>query len=229
MSGWAEFIGASVIFLVTHAVPARPAVRTRLVGLIGRRAYLSLYSLVSLVLLAWLIIAAGRAPYVGYWSWTPERAWLANGLMAIALWFAVCGTAIANPFSLGGVAVKAYDAARPGVLAATRHPLLMALVLWSAAHLTVNGDLAHVLLFGAMSAFSIIGILMMERRARKRAGPQWRLVSAGTSLVPFSALLTGRARWSGLLSWRLAIAPVVWIAIVLLHSPLLGVSPLPPF
>lgn len=228
MSGWAEFISASVIFLVAHAVPARPGIRTRLVGLIGRRAYLSLYSLVSLVLLAWLIIAAGRAPYVSFWSWTPARAWLANGLMAIALWLAVCGAAIANPFSLGGVAGKSYDVARPGILAVTRHPLLLALVLWSAAHLTVNGDLAHVLLFWAMGAFSIIGILMMERRARKRAGPQWRLVSAGTSLVPFSALLTGQARWSGLLGWRLLIVSVVWIAIVILHRPLLSVSPLPP-
>lgn len=228
MNGWAEFISASVIFLVTHALPARPAIRTRLTGLIGRRAYLTLYSLVSLALLAWLIVAAGRAPYVGFWSWTPERAWLANGLMFIALWLAVCGTGIANPFSLGGLAGKAYDAARPGILAVTRHPLLLALVLWSVAHVTVNGDLAHVLLFGSMGAFSLIAVLAMEGRARKRAGPQWRQVSAGTSLLPFAALMTGQARWSGLLGRRLLIVPVVWIAIVVLHRPLLGVSPLPP-
>jgi len=228
VNGWAEFISASVIFLVTHALPARPAIRTRLTGLIGRRAYLSLYSLVSLALLAWLIMAAGRAPYIGFWSWTPERAWLANGLMAIALWLAVCGAAIANPFSLGGRAGKAYDAAHPGILVVTRHPLLKALVLWSLAHVTVNGDLAHILLFGSMGAFSLIGVLAMERRARKRAGPQWRQVSAGTSLFPFSSLMRGQARWSGLLSWRLLIVPAVWAAIVVLHRPLLGVSPLPP-
>jgi len=228
VNGWAEFISASVIFLVTHALPARPAIRTRLTGLIGRRAYLSLYSLVSLALLAWLIMAAGRAPYIGFWSWTPERAWLANGLMAIALWLAVCGAAIANPFSLGGRAGKAYDAAHPGILVVTRHPLLLALVLWSLAHITVNGDLAHILLFGSMGAFSLIGVHAMERRARKRAGAQWRQVLAGTSLFPFSALMTGQARWSGLLSWRLLIVPAVWAAIVVLHRPVLGVSPLPP-
>lgn len=228
MNGWAEFISASAIFLVTHALPARPAIRTRLTGLIGRRAYLSLYSLVSLALLVWLIMAAGRAPYLGFWSWTPERAWLANGLMAIALWLAVCGAAIGNPFSLGGFAGKAYEAARPGILAVTRHPLLLALVLWSLAHLTVNGDLAHILLFGSMGAFSLIGVLAMELRTRKRAGAQWRQVSAGTSLLPFSSLMTGQAQWSGLLSWRLLIVPAVWAAIVVLHRPLLGVSPLPP-
>lgn len=228
MNGWAEFIAASVIFLVTHALPARPAIRTRLTGLIGRRAYLTLYSLVSLALLVWLIMAAGRAPYVGFWSWTLELAWLANCLMAIALWLAVCGAAIGNPFSLGGLAGKTYDAARPGILAVTRHPLLLALVLWSLAHLTINGDLAHILLFGSMGAFSLIGVLAMELRARKRAEAQWRQVSAGTSLLPFSALMTGQALWSGLLSWRLLIVPAVWAAIVVLHRPLLGVSPLPP-
>lgn len=228
VNGWAEIISASVIFLVTHTLPARPAIRTRLTGLIGRRAYLTLYSLVSLVLLAWLIMAAGRAPHVGFWSWTPERAWLANGLLAIALWLAVCGAAIANPFSLGGLAGKAYDPALPGILAVMRHPLLLALVLWSLAHLTVNGDLAHILLFGSMGAFSLIGVLAMECRARKRAGPKWRQVSEDTSLLPFSSLMTGQARWSGLLSWRLLIVPAVWAVIVVLHRQLLGVSPLPP-
>jgi len=68
----------------------------------------------------------------------------------------------------------------------------------------------------------------MERRARKRAGPDWREVSVSTSLFPFSALLAGRARWSGVFNWRLLIVPAIWAAIVLLHRPLLGVSPLPP-
>lgn len=228
MRGWEEFVLASAIFLASHSLPARPAIRSRLTGWVGRRNYLAVYSIVSLVLLAWLIVAAGRAPYVGFWAWTPERAWLANGLMAIAVWLAVCGAAIANPFSLGGLAGKAYDAARPGILAVTRHPLLLALVLWSLAHLMVNGDLAHILLFGSLGGFSLVGVLAMERRARKRAGPQWRQISAGTSLLPFSALMTGQAPWSGLLGWRLLIVPAVWAAIVVLHRPLLGVSPLPP-
>lgn len=228
MHGWEEFVCASVVFLISHSLPARPAMRQRFMGWIGRPAYLTLYSAISLALLAWVIIAAGRAPYIGLWARSPERVWLANLLMAAALVLAVCGSAIANPFSLGGVAGKVYDPIRPGILAVTRHPLLWALVLWSLAHLLANGDLAHVVLFAAMGVFSLFGVLVMERRARLHFGSGWKQLAAGTSLLPFGALVTGRARWSPVPAWRLAMAPAVWAALVVLHRPVLGVSPLAP-
>lgn len=228
VNGWGEFLGASLVFLSSHALPARPGIRIRLASVLGRRTYLAIYSAVSLALFAWIIVAAGRAPYVGLWYRVPEGLWLANVLMAVALFLAVGGTAIANPFSLGGLAGKTYDPGHPGILAATRHPVLWALVLWSAAHLIANGDLAHVLLFASLGIFSVSGILAMERRSRKRAGAQWSRLSGCTSLVPFAALLTGKARWTELLQPRMALLPVVWGNIVLLHRPAVGVSPLPP-
>lgn len=228
MHGWEEFVCASVVFLIGHSLPARPAMRLRFMSWIGRRAYLTLYSAISLALLAWVIIAAGRAPYVGLWAWSPERVWLTNLLMAVALVLAVCGSAIANPISLGGVAGKVYDPIRPGILAVTCHPLLWALAFWSLAHLLANGDLAHVVLFAAMGAFSLLGVLVMERRARLHFGPGWRQLATGTSLMPFCALVTGRARWSPVPVWRLAMVPAVWAALIVLHRPVLGVSPLPP-
>lgn len=228
VDGWGEFLGASLIFLVSHALPARPGIRIRLASLLGRRAYLVVYSLVSLALFAWLIVAAGRAPYVGLWHWFPQGIWVANILMALALLLVVGGTAIANPFSLGGLAEKPYVPGNPGILAATRHPVLWALVLWSAAHLMANGDLAHVLLFACLGVFSVAGMLAMEQRSRKRTGTQWSQLSRGTSLVPFGALLTGKARRADLLQPRLVLLPFVWGGIVLLHRPAVGVSPLPP-
>lgn len=228
VSGWEEFLGAALVFLVSHALPARPGIRIRLVSLLGRWAYLALYSAVSLALFAWLIIAAGRAPYVWLWFWGPHGLWLANGLMALALLLVIGGTAIANPFSLGGLAERAYNPARPGILAVTRHPLLWAMVLWSLAHLIANGDLAHVLLFGSLGVFSVVGILAMETRSRKRSGAQWSQMILGTSLVPFAALLTGNARWRELLQLRMLLLPVVWGGLILLHRPVVGVSPLPP-
>lgn len=228
MQGWEEFVCAGVIFLLSHILPARPYVRQRLTKWLGRYTYLGLYSVISLVLLAWLIAAAGRAPYVALWSWSPERAWLTNLLMVIALVLTVCGTAIANPFSLGGLSGRIYDPSRPGILFVTRHPLLWALVFWACAHLLVNGDLAHVVLFGATGVFAVLGVLVLERRARRRAKEEWRRLSAGTGLFPFAALLNGKGRWSSLPGWRLTCVPLVWIALVRLHQPVLGVSPLPP-
>lgn len=39
-AGWGELATAMTVFLLTHAIPARPALRGRLVTLLGRRAYL---------------------------------------------------------------------------------------------------------------------------------------------------------------------------------------------
>ncbi len=38
--------------------------RGRLIVLMGRRAYFSFYGVLSLALLVWVLLAAGRAPFV---------------------------------------------------------------------------------------------------------------------------------------------------------------------
>jgi hypothetical protein len=60
--GWAEFATAYAAFLLSHAVPARPAARGRLTAALGERGYLLAYSAVSLAALVWLIAATERAP-----------------------------------------------------------------------------------------------------------------------------------------------------------------------
>ena len=227
MNGWGEFFWASVIFLISHSLPVRPAVKSRIVRSVGRNVFLIGYSAISLGVLGWLILAAGRAPYVSLWPMSQSLVWSANAMMLLALLFAICGTGIANPFSLGGVSGKTYTPDAQGFVAVTRHPLLWALALWAGAHTLVNGDLAHVLLFGAMGAFSLFGIGLMERRARQRFGPSWKVQTAGTSVLPFMALLRGPRRWSNLLQWRALLVLPLWWLIVHIHHLVLGVSPLP--
>ena len=60
-TGWLDLAMAFVLFLASHSLPARPAVRSRLVAALGEAGYLVLYSAVSLLALTWLIVAAGRA------------------------------------------------------------------------------------------------------------------------------------------------------------------------
>lgn len=45
------------------------------------------------------------------------------------------------------------------IKAAVRHPMLIGVILWSAAHLLSNGDQASVLLFGAFLAYGIIDLI----------------------------------------------------------------------
>jgi uncharacterized membrane protein len=50
-----------------------------------------------------------------------------------------------------------------------------------------------------------------------------------TSVLPFAAILSGRTRmdWAGIGWWRPLLALAVFLALFLLHSSVIGVSPLP--
>ena len=57
------------------------------------------------------------------------------------------------------------------------HPMLMAVVLWSAAHLLANGRVADVVLFGSFLVWSLLDWLSMawrsERAIRRLPSGKW--------------------------------------------------------
>lgn len=131
--GWGEYALAFAAFFLTHSVPVRPQLRPWLVARLGHAGFGMAYSVLSLGVLAWLIGAAGRAPYLQLWPWA---AWQNHVVLTIML--PVClilALAIArpNPFSFGGARNDRFDPARPGLVRLTRHPLLLALALWAGA------------------------------------------------------------------------------------------------
>ncbi|MFD1795006.1 NnrU family protein [Paracoccus aurantiacus] len=226
MSGWAEFITAFIAFLAAHMIPMRPRLKSRLVTMLGRAGYILAFSLLSLGLLYWLLLAAGRAPYVEIWPQAIWQRWLVNIAMPLALLLSVLAVGRRNPFSFLGRA-DGFDPDRPGIIGLTRHPLMWALAIWAGAHLLANGDLAHVLLFGVMLAFALSGVIGAEIRAR-RSLPDFHMLARRTSLWPGAALISGRWRPRGAPSvMRLMIALLLWLLILQLHQPLIGVSPLP--
>jgi len=52
-----------------------------------------------------------------------------------------------------------------------RHPMLIAIGLWSAGHLLTGANLPRLLLFGAFLAFSVIDFVAAERRDANRQAP----------------------------------------------------------
>ncbi len=230
MADWGEFAGVFILFLVSHYLPSRPGVRLAITRLVGERVYLLIYSLISLVLLGWLIVAAGRAPYVALWDFAPWQIWVPNLVTPAAILLAALGIAAPNPFSFAGRKTDRFDPDRPGIAGLTRHPLLWAILLWAGAHLVPNGNLAHVLLFGFFMAMAIAGMLMIDRRrARAMEPPHWRDMARRTSLIPFANVIGGRFSIAGIdaAPVRLAVAVAVYLVLLLLHGPLIGVSPLP--
>ncbi|MBB5048778.1 putative membrane protein [Rhodopseudomonas rhenobacensis] len=230
LSDWAEFIAAFAVFVASHAVPSRPAVRAAMVARLSERGFLALYSGVSLLVLAWLIAAAGRAPFVPLWPFEHWQMLAPNLAMPFACLLAAFGVGAANPLSFGGNPNLPFDPDRPGIAGVARHPLLWAIALWSGAHLLPNGDLAHALLFGFFALIALAGMVMIDRRKQRRLGYEaWHALARNTSFWPFAALLDGRFRPRSfrIELKRAAIGLVAWLTLLALHAPVIGVSPLP--
>ncbi len=172
--GWAEFAAAFAVFFLSHALPVRPPLQPRLEAALGARGFTLAYSALSLGVLAWLIVAAGRAPYVPLWSWAPWQAHVPLIAMLPACLIIALALGRPNPFSFGGARAERFDPARPGIVRWMRHPLLVALALWAFAHLVANGNLAHVVMFGLLGAFAILGGRLIDRRKRRIAPRPFR-------------------------------------------------------
>lgn len=211
---WIEFALALGAFLLSHAIPMRPALRARLIGLMGRWAYFMAYSLLSLGLLAWLISAAARAPYLGLW---PPLHGAPLWGMPVVCWLIAEGLMAPNPLSLGR------RGAGPHPLAPlTRHPLPLALALWAGLHILANPDLAHTILFGLLGGFSLLSMRLLDRRKQRQMGPDWPPHAAGSALFNPAALPRIRPSLRAL-----ALAALLYGALALGHPYFAGVPALP--
>lgn len=194
-AGWGEFAIALAAFFASHVLPVRPQLRRRLTAIAGGRGFTFGYSALSLLVLAWLVVAAGRAPYVELWPPARWQGWAPKLAMPVACLLLAFGIGAPNPLSFGGNRNDEFDPTRPDIVGVTRHPLLLALALWAASHVVPNGDAAHALLFGLFAAFAVLGMGIIDRRKRRLLGEaKWRSLAAATSLWPFVALRTGRWR-----------------------------------
>lgn len=108
--------------------------------------------------------------------------------------------------------------------------MLWGFLIWATAHVPPNGTGIALLLFGVMALFSLLGFPLLDHKSRKRLGPErWQKLAAGTSVLPFAALLLGQTRWRSLrpLALPALIAAALYIWFVLQgHALLIGVAPL---
>jgi uncharacterized membrane protein len=75
---------------------------------------------------------------------------------------------------------------RTHIRARLGHPMLIGVVLWSAVHLLVNGELASTVLFGSFLAWALVDLVSAVRRgAVKIFEPAWShdAIAVGAGLV----------------------------------------------
>jgi len=218
--GWNEFAFAFAAFFLTHSIPIRPPLRPWAVARLGHAGFGIAYSALSLAVLAWLIAAAGRAPYVPLWDWAPWQNHVVLAAMLPVCLILSLAIARPNPFSFGGAQNDRFDPESPGIVRLTRHPLLLALGIWSAAHILPNGDLAHVILFGTFAGFAMLGGRLVDRRRQREMGQRWHDLRAALSECPASLSLTADTLL------RLAAGLMLYAGLIWLHPLVIGVDPL---
>ncbi|HHG89695.1 MAG TPA: NnrU family protein [Devosia sp.] len=224
-----EFLLSIGLFAAAHIVPPATGMRKKAVSIMGERSYLIAYSLVSVVLLVWMISAAMRAPYLALWDPAVWQFWVPLLLMPFSIWLVLAGLAEPNPLS---ITLAKRDAELTTGLAGqvTRHPVLWGFFLWAASHIPANGDFVALVLFGGLSLLATGGMLLVDGRARRRLGPkQWQELAAKAPVTPLLGLLTGRIKF------RPTLKSLLWIALSLglyfwtlfaAHRQLVGSDPL---
>ena len=217
---------AALFWIALHALIAGP-LRASLVARLGERGFRGLFSLLSLGGLIWLIRAYRFADFMPLWGPLPGAEVIAIVLVVPAFVLLVFSIAPASPTLVGGDSTATGELAATGIFRITRHPGLCSFALWAAAHLYANGDLASVLLFGAILVTAVNGMPSIDRKRHRAMGARWDAFEAQTSRIPFAAILAGRneLRLGELSLWRLALGVILFLVALFLHGTVLGVSP----
>ena len=135
-----------VIFIGIHLLPSVVGVRQRLITRLGEFPYKGLFALPALLGLALIVIGKRQAEIITVW--TPP-AW---GHLVPFIVMPVAFILLTSAYLPSNI--KRY----------TRHPMLWGVVLWSAAHLFVHGDLASIILFISLGLFALFDMASANRR-----------------------------------------------------------------
>lgn len=188
----ALLITGLVLFFASHCVSiVNEPWRDRMVKRLGEKTWQGLYGLVALVGLVLIVRGYGQAQQTPTLLYTPPT-WSRHA--ALLLMLPVFPLLIATYF--------------PGrIQALTKHPMLLATILWSIAHLMANGNLADLLLFGSFLLWAIADRFSMTRRVQRPI--QGAPPAAWNDLI---ALVVGLALYAGFLfglhGWLFGVAPI---------------------
>src|SRR5579863_4948979 len=216
-----DLIAACAYFLLIHFGVSGTRLRDALTGRLGDRAYRGLFSLASLIGIAWLIYAYRRAPLIPTWGLVLGFRQAAYVLVLIAFLFVVIGILTPSPTQVG-MESRLDPAMARGMVRITRHPFLWGVGLWAATHLVLNGDVASLLLFGTFLVLAIGGTASIDAKRRRKFPERWPEFARATSSVPFAAIGRGANRLGPALAeigvWRIIAAIVLYAVAFHLHG-----------
>jgi uncharacterized membrane protein len=219
---------ALIWFLIHVAVAGAAPVRGALVGRLGERGFRAAFSLLSLLSLVWMCRAYARTPCSPLWA-TPAALYYLPLLVVPPAFVLLAGAfSVPNPTIVGKESALAAEDSARGVLRITRHPFLVAVALWSGAHVLVNGNLASLLFFGSLLLTAIFGTRDIDRKRLRHSPAAFARYLELTSVVPFLAIARGKNRLVLSELWvPLAVGAVLTLLALAFHDQLFYVSAIP--
>ena len=196
---------AAATFVGTHFLLSHP-LRAPLIARIGEKGFASVYSLVALVTLGWMIWAYPDAS-----AEAPQPLWDAGRIgfivATLLMWLGsvlFVGSLRRNPaFPRPGRPVQKIDEPQ-GVYSITRHPMMWGFALWAAVHAIVNSTTASLIFCAAFAILALAGAAAQDAKKENMLGDVWRDWRSKTSFLPYGrglksadgfALITGTILW----------------------------------
>jgi uncharacterized membrane protein len=205
-------------FVGTHLAMSH-RYRMRLIGQFGEAGFSLLYSLVAFATLGWMIWAYRSADPWPLWT-APDWAWAVGSVAILLASVLLVGSLRGNPAFPHPGAAKLAAKPAAGVYAITRHPMNWSFVLWALVHIAVYGSPRNLIVAVGILVLAVAGSIGQDRKKRALM-KDWSRWEAGTSFVPFGALLSGRAKWRDGLPSPIALGGglVLWLVVTSLHAP----------
>ena len=172
------FISGLVLFLAIHSVRIfADDWRTARIARMGEGPWKGVYSVLSIAGFILLLWGYGAARKGSMELWVPPE-WTRYVAALLTLLAAILLAATYVP----GTHIKA----------AVKHPMMLSVKTWAAAHLIANGQLVNIVLFGAFLVWSVLAY--RAARGRDRAnGTTYAAVGASRDAI---AVLIGAAAWA---------------------------------
>ena len=176
-----------VIFLGLHSIRiVSGSGREKAIARFGEGPWKGIYSLVSAIGFVLIVWGFARARHDATQLWTPfpGARHITMLLMLAAL-----------------ILLASYLFKRSHITAAVHHPMLWAVLLWSAGHLVANGSVADLVLFGAFLVWSAADLASSYGRDRRNGviypAPEIRATAGAVvvGLVLYAVLLGGLHLW----------------------------------
>jgi uncharacterized membrane protein len=180
-------------FTATHVGMSSLRLRPRLAGALGEGGFIAVYSIVALAIFVPLIRLYFTSKHAGEMLWVVPRGPLFSAVvytgMAIAFVLLVSSFLRQSPG-----AIVPGDTTPRGVYRITRHPMVMAFVVFALVHLLPNGSTADVAFFGGFALFALVGAAHQDQRKLATGPAGYRAFYDHTPFFPF----TGRETLKGL-------------------------------